>query len=293
MIERKPSRTALGAAGYRAAHQILENGAVFSDPHAYAMLGEDADAIIQGLSAAPEHTPIRLFMAARSRYAEDCLANAVARGVRQAVVLGAGLDTLALRNPHRARGLRVFEVDHPATQMWKLRRLKEAGFVSDESVGFAAVDFERENLAQGLAAVGFSSNEAAFFIWLGVVPYLSRQAIAKTLAEVAANRSPELVFDYSEPLESYPPEERAKMAALGAYTAAAGEPWLSHFRPDEISKLLNAHGLTKQEDLGAAEIAIRYFGADPKNKPRTVGGHVLHARRQADRQTRRLSEGSG
>ncbi len=282
MLERKPSRTALGAAGYRAAHQILENGAVFSDPHAHAVLGEEADAIIRGLSAAPEHTPIRLFMAARSRFAEDCLAGAVTRGVRQAVVLGAGLDTLALRNPHRALGLRVFEVDHPATQMWKLRRLKDAGFVPDESVGFAAVDFERENIAESLAKVGFSSNKPAFFIWLGVVPYLTPQAIGTTLGQVATNRSPELVFDYSEPLENYPPEARAKMAALGAYTAAAGEPWLSHFQPDEIASLLHAHGMTEQEDLGAAEIAIRYLGADPATTPRTVGGHVIHARKQAD-----------
>ena len=221
-------------------------------------------------------------MAARSRFAEECLSQAVTRGVRQAVVLGAGLDTLAVRNPHAALGLKLFEVDHPATQMWKLRRLKEAGLVTKGDVGFVAIDFERDNLVQGLSAAGFVADAPAFFIWLGVVPYLDRRAIARTLAAICENPEPELVFDYSQPLESYPPEGRAKMAALGAATAKAGEPWLSHFQPEEVAKLLTEHGLAEQVDLGPAETAIRYFGADPRTTQPTVGAHVVWARKRAE-----------
>ncbi len=106
MREREPSRTALGAAGYRAAHQTLDGATVFADPFAHAILGPDADRIVAALAADPSQAPARLFMAARSRFAEDCVAAAAARGVRQAVVLGAGLDTFALRNLHA--DVRVF-----------------------------------------------------------------------------------------------------------------------------------------------------------------------------------------
>ena len=155
MNERQPSRTALGAAGYRAAHQQLEGGKVFSDPLACTILGDDADAIIAGLSADPAQQRTRIFMAARSRFAEDCLGAAVSRGVRQAVVLGAGFDTFALRNPYSDLGLRVFEVDHAATQAWKRRRLSEVGLAIPASLTFAAIDFETDDLGRGLRDAGF------------------------------------------------------------------------------------------------------------------------------------------
>ncbi|WP_304176949.1 SAM-dependent methyltransferase [Phenylobacterium aquaticum] len=279
MLERQPSRTALGAAGYRAAHQMLEDGAVFRDPFAHAMLGPAADAIIAGLSADPGQAPIRLFMAARSRFAEDQLAAAVARGVRQAVVLGAGLDTFALRNPHVGLGLKVFEVDHPETQVWKRRRLAETGLPLPAGLTFAAVDFERENLGQGLAAAGFATDQPAFFIWLGVVPYLGRAAITATLEEIARVPQAEVVLDYSEPLENYPPALRAEMEVVAAWAATMGEPWLSHFDRAEMSRLLSAHGLGEQEDLGLAEIGVRYLGAAPDAAPRAPTPHVVWARR--------------
>lgn len=105
----------------------------------------------------------RVFMAARSRFAEDCLTTAVSRGVRQVVVLGAGLDTFSLRHPHSSLGVRVFEVDHPATQVWKRERITEAGLAAPASLTFAPVDFERQSLAEGLVAAGFESTWPAFF----------------------------------------------------------------------------------------------------------------------------------
>jgi methyltransferase (TIGR00027 family) len=279
MNERPPSRTALGAAGYRAAHQLLEGGKVFSDPFARTILGDGADAIIAGLSAGPAQQRMRLFMATRSRFAEDCLGTAVSRGVRQAVILGAGFDTFALRNPYSDLGLRVFEVDHPATQAWKRKRLSEVALAIPASLTFAAIDFENDDLGLGLRDAGFDPGRPAFFIWLGVVPYLGRPAIAATLRYIASIPESEVVFDYSEPLENYPPEGRAAIAALAAYTAEIGEPWLSHFDPDEIAQELRGYGFADLEDLGTSQMAVRYLGAPAGTPNNSAGGHVIRAAR--------------
>ena len=188
---------------------------MFSDPLAVTILGDDADGIIAGLSADPAQQRMRIFMAARSRFAEDCLGAAVLRGVRQAVVLGAGFDTFALRNPYSNLGLRVFEVDHPATQAWKRKRLSEVGLVIPASLAFAAIDFESDDLGHGLRDAGFDPDRPAFFIWLGVVPYLGRATIAATLRYIASVPDSEVVFDYSEPLENYPPERGPKSSRSG------------------------------------------------------------------------------
>jgi len=279
MKERQPSRTALGAAGYRAAHQLFEGGKVFCDPFARTILGDGADTLIERLSADPAAPRARIFMAARSRFAEDCLGAAVARGVRQAVVLGAGLDTFALRNPYADLGLRVFEVDHPATQAWKQRRLAETGLAVPPSLTFAAIDFETDDLGRGLREAGFTPDHPAFFIWLGVVPYLGRPAIAATLRYIAGIPNAGVVFDYSEPLENYPPEGRRPMLALAAAAAESGEPWLSHFDPDEIDRELRGYGFEDIEDLGISEMAVRYLGA-PAGGPGTgPGPHMIRAAR--------------
>jgi methyltransferase (TIGR00027 family) len=220
-------------------------------------------------------------MAVRSRFAEDCLGAAVSRGVRQAVVLGAGFDTFALRNPHSHLGLRVFEVDHPATQAWKRRRLSEVGLAIPASLSFAAVDFETDDLGQGLSDAGFKSDRPAFFIWLGVVPYLGRAAIAATLRYIASIPESEVVFDYSEPLENYPPERRDEIAALGARTAEIGEPWLSHFDPDEIERELRGYGFGDLEDLGTSQTAIRYLGAPAGGPSGGPGPHIIRAARMS------------
>src|SRR5207237_10607749 len=130
---------------------------------------------------------------------------------RQAVILGAGLDTFSLRNPHAALGLRVFEVDHPATQAWKRERLLEANLPIPAMLSFAPVDFTHQNLSDELVAAGFQATQPAFFCWLGVVPYLRRDAISAILQFVASLPGAEVVFDYSEPLENYSPERRANV----------------------------------------------------------------------------------
>src|ERR1700688_3077516 len=185
MQEGKFSKTAQRVAIRRAAHQLLDEPRVLEDPLALRIIGSEAEEELR--SNPKEHhafaRAFRAFMAARSRYAEDELARAVAHGVRQYVVLGAGLDTFAYRNPHA--GLRVFEVDHPATQAWKREQLQAAGIAIPPSLTFVPIDFEQETLADGLEDCGFDASAAAFFSWLGVTPYLTREACMTTLSSIA------------------------------------------------------------------------------------------------------------
>ncbi|MBY5360629.1 SAM-dependent methyltransferase [Rhizobium leguminosarum] len=275
----EPSRTAMGAAAYRAAHQRADGGAIFLDPYARRILGEAACAEADLKAQDPATRSFRLFMAARSRYAEDCLGLSVARGVGQAVILGAGLDTCALRNPHT--GLKVFEVDHPATQSWKQMRLDETGLTQSLPT-FVPVDFEDEDLKTRLVDSGFEPEAPSFFIWLGVVPYLSEVSVFTLLRFVAGLPSTSIVFDYSEPLENYSPERRARAAEMGARTAAAGEPWLTHFDPEDLANRLLSLGFTFLEDIGPTEMARRFFGL-PRDAPdRGAGPHVIFAEKQGN-----------
>jgi methyltransferase (TIGR00027 family) len=280
MHEREPSRTALGAAVYRAAHQTVEGGAIFADPLARAILGARADAIIAGFEAAgPASKRIRTYMAARSRFAEDCLERTVARGVRQAVILGAGLDTFALRNPRSEHELRVFEVDHPATQTWKRSRLAEATLPVPPSATFVPVDLAARDLGAALAGAGFQPDRPAFFHWLGVVPYLPRASIMATLQLIARAPGSEIVFDYVEPIENHPAGRRAYFAAMAADVAAMGEPWITFFDSGELSAELRDLGFEEQEDLGGSELVARYLGARAQPAEAGPGPHVMRARR--------------
>jgi methyltransferase (TIGR00027 family) len=275
----QPSQTARGAAAYRAIHQTLDGGSIFSDPFAAKILDDETRARLDETAADPSLRPMRLFIAARSRFSEDTLATCVARGVRQIVVLGAGLDTFSLRNPHAVLGVRVFEVDYPATQHWKRERLKQAGLAIPASLTFAPVDFERQSLAEGLAAAGFQADRPAFFQWLGVVPYLTREAVATTLDFIARVPESEVVFDYAEPLENYPAERRENVMAVAANAASRGEPWLSLFDPSELSEMLRNKGFGLVEDLGLAQLTDRFYGALKQDIVIGAGAHVVRARK--------------
>lgn len=259
MHDDRPSRTAFRVALRRAAHQVLDDPRVFEDPLALAIVGADAGELRSDETSRERVSRImRAFMAARSRYAEDGLAAAFASGTRQYVVLGAGLDTFAYRNPFP--GLRVFEVDHPATQGWKRRRLEAAGIAIPESMTFAPVDFERQTLAEGLGRAGFQRDQKTFFSWLGVVPYLTRSAALETLRLVASlPPGSGIVFDYSLPPESLDPVRRRALEALTARVAAAGEPFQTYFDPPDLEAELRRIGFTSFEDLGTDEINARYF----------------------------------
>ena len=274
----EPSYTARGAAAHRAAHPKLEGGIIFADPYAARMIDAEAVARLDAFAADPAQRPMRLFIAARSRFSEDSLSACVARGVRQVVVLGAGLDTFSLRNPHAGLGVRVFEVDYPATQGWKRERLKQAGIAVPASLTFAPVDFERQSLADGLSAAGFDADRPAFFQWLGVTMYLTPEAISATLDFVAALPESEVVFDYGEPFANFPADRRAHVIAIAARTAQLGEPWLSLFDPAEIAALLRDKGMEVVEDLGLSELVGRFSGGVSDDARRGAGPHVVRAR---------------
>jgi methyltransferase (TIGR00027 family) len=218
---------------------------------------------------------LRASIAARSRFAEDSLEAAVARGVRQYVILGAGLDSFAYRNPFSAGGLRVFEVDHPATQAWKRDRLREAGVEVPGPLTFAPVDFEKETLADGLARAGFAADVPSFFSWLGVTVYLTRSAVMATLAYVASRTAPgsEIVFTF---LEDSDASERA--SSIRDRARAHGEEWLSFFEPADLALSLRRLGFTVVEHFDAAGVNRRYFG-DRRDGLRVAhGGHLMKAR---------------
>jgi methyltransferase (TIGR00027 family) len=279
MQEREPSRTALSVAAHRAAHQVLEEGRIFADPLALAILGAQGERAVGISRDNPSTRGMRLFVAARARVAETFLAAAVeTRDVGQLVVLGAGLDTFAYRNPFAGR-LRVFEVDHPATQAWKRRRLAETRIPVPGDLAFVAVDFERDRPIERLQAAGFDTARRSSFCWLGVVPYLTTPAIEETLAAIAGlPGGAEVVFDYPDPVETLSPEAQAAHRARAARVAALGEPFLSCFEPSELHGRLRRLGFTAIEDLGPRALARRFQGAGPAARSRRDrGGHVLFA----------------
>jgi methyltransferase (TIGR00027 family) len=201
---------------------------------------------------------MRAFLVMRSRYAEDQLALAVARGVTQYVVLGAGLDTFAYRNPHRR--LRVFEVDHPSTQAWKRGRLKEQGIDIPRSVTYAPVDFETQTLSEGLNAARFRADRPAFFSWLGVTIYLSKDAVAGTLRYIAARPAgSQVVFDFAPPSSDISERERAGRERSAANVAKAGEPWINFYNPGPLAEELRGSGYSTAQALGSEEMNQRYF----------------------------------
>ena len=282
MREDRPSATALRVALRRAAHQILDHPKVFDDPLAVPILGPDAAARVRSSHSkfeSPVSGRVRAFMAARSRFAEDELARAVARGASQCVVLGAGLDTFAYRNPYAASGLRVFEVDHPATQAWKRRLLEEAGIPIPASVTYAPVNFESQTLATGLEDAGFDPGKIAFFSWLGVTPYLTREAMTATLGFIAG-RPPGsgVVFDFALPRSSLNWTGKIFHDALSARVASAGEPFRLFFDPKALTEELTALGFGGIEDLDSREINARYF-SNRTDGLRVAGGlaHLMSA----------------
>lgn len=275
----QPSQTARGAAGYRAIHQTDEGGAIFRDPFAEKILDQETRVTLDQLAANPSLRGMRLFIVSRSRFSEEALAARVARGTRQVVVLGAGLDTFSLRNPFA--DVRVFEVDFPATQAWKRARLKQADLALPDTLTFAPIDFERESLAEGLGRAGFRREQPAFFQWLGVVPYLTRETISSTLDFIVSIPASTVVFDYTEPFENHPPERRANLMATAERAAAGGEPWLSFFNPPELAVILRGKGFTDIEDVGFAELVNRYSPKLADGLQGGPGGHVVRATRQS------------
>src|SRR5215831_8018282 len=248
MKPNEPSRTALIIARQRAAHQVLDHSSILYDPFAMKILREDEKDVLQFANEHPVASIGRLFTTARSRIAEDALSGAVERGIRQIVILGAGLDTFALRSPHGAREVRIYEVDHPATQAWKRQRLDEAQLALPPWLILVPVDFERDDLGEMLVGAGFQQHSPAFFTWLGVVPYLTQDAIASTLDYMASIENSEVVFDYMEPPQALSEEMRELISKRTEQLEKIGERWASRFEPAGLAAMLRTHGFCDIHD---------------------------------------------
>ena len=278
MKPNEPSRTALMIARQRAAHQLLDDGSILHDTFAMRILREDEKGVLQFANAHPLASIGRLITTARSRIAEDALSRAVERGVQQIVILGAGLDTFALRNPHGALEIRIYEVDHPATQAGKLERLAEAQIALPPWLILVPVDFERDDLGEKLAAAGFQQNSPAFFSWLGVVPYLTQDAIGRTLDYMSSIQDSEVVFDYMEPPEAFSEELRQIEKARAEQLEKMGERSDTRFEPAGIAAILRSHGFCAIEDIDFQEIVSRFGHAVQGLAPGHAGVHVVHAK---------------
>ena len=253
----RASKTALGVAIRRAAHQLIDKPPVLDDPIAMRLVGDGYPRLMER-AMHPVGRDFRGFMAARSRYTEDRLAEAVAGGVTQYVVLGAGLDTFAYRNPFAT--LRVFEVDFPATQVWKRAMLTDAAIAVPANLVFVALDFEHQTLAEGLTGAGLDFNKPAFFSWLGVVPYLTIDAFRATLKVVAQMPTGSAVtFDYAVAPETLSPIGRVAFDRLSERVAAAGEPFRLFFTLEDMAAELRGAGFKHVEQAGSDRLNDLYF----------------------------------
>lgn len=259
----EPSRSAQWVASLRAVHQLLDEPLVLPDPIALPLLGAPAEAALRTDPFAlndPMSRGLRAAMVARSRFVEDELSSAVAAGVRQYVLLGAGLDTFAYRNPYPDTHLRVFEVDHAGTQRWKQHLLAEAGIRIPSSLTFVPLDFERDDLGGALAQAGFRTDQPACVSWMGVTMYLTTGAVMQTLRTMAGFAAGSCVcFDYCVPAEMLDPIERLIVEVVGRRAAAAGEAWLSAFDPAQLRIQLLESGFSSADSATPDDLNTRYF----------------------------------
>ncbi|HEX2286304.1 MAG TPA: class I SAM-dependent methyltransferase [Mycobacterium sp.] len=248
-----PSRTAMMAACGRVGH-LFNYGAdaMLSDWLAWPLIGSEAETMLAGLREAFGEVSVRLanWLAARTRISEDWLA---ASEAKEYVILGAGLDTFAWRQPSRG-GIRVIEIDHPSTQAWKRSRIEALGVSVPSTLTWAPVDFEVESVAAGLERAGVNS-DAVFVSWLGVTTYLSLAAISATLRSLPQCS---IAVSYATPEQTWHGEARAISREFGAMASATGEPLISHYMPDEFAAVLADNGFDVVEDVGADEVESRY-----------------------------------
>jgi methyltransferase (TIGR00027 family) len=294
MEEGRPSVTAMIVAMYRAAHLLWEDPPkIFEDTLALKLCGCESEAALRAQlnrldaevarSTSPDFAAIsRRHLTAtvlmRSRYVEDEVDQAVGRGVSQYVILGAGLDSFAYRRPDLAKVLRVFEVDHPATQAWKRTRLREAGIELPPNLSLVPVDFEKHSLIDSLRMNGYSTDAPGLFSWLGVTMYLTPDAIFTTLRTVAALApGTEIIFQYLVPKELVDEENQRILARRMAENAARGEPYRSSFEPTQLAEQVRKLGFAEVSDLGPDEAAARYFAGRSDGLRPLASSHLMRA----------------
>jgi methyltransferase (TIGR00027 family) len=291
MKDKRSSKTAESVAACRAWHTLYGDPKIFDDPFAIQLtsIGWRTIAKSRFLTMFVVNRvmkplrPVFATILGRARYAEDALDRAVESGVDQYVLLSAGLDSFALRRVDLAPVLKVFELDHPASQASKRKRLEKLNIDQPANLEFVPIDFEKENLARGLIRSSYSSGRPAFFSWMGATAYLTNDAVIKTLESIAAAAAPgsELVFDYIIPKELLGPEEESSAKVVYRYVARRGEPFKSGFDPQAFPKEIGAMGFEVLEQLTPNQIQDRYL-ADAEGFPRRAQNmRLAHCRLRA------------
>jgi methyltransferase (TIGR00027 family) len=226
------------------------------DPEAAATRPDRQAALARVLRA--QTTPITL---SRARYTEELLEAAARQGTRQYVVLGAGFDTFAIRRPDLLETLHVYELDHPATQVEKRRRISQAGWSVPEQLSFVPIDFAGESLAGALGRSTFDPLSPAFFSWLGVTYYLERETVFETFGSLAALAHPAsvIVFDYLDMDALDPIRAAPRMQRMKWMVERNGEPIRSGLEPLALASALSAVGLSLLETLSPGQVQARYF----------------------------------
>jgi methyltransferase (TIGR00027 family) len=257
----RPSPSAEEVAIYRAAHQVLDDPRIFDDPLALRVIGSDAESALRAKPVQARVDPnVRAFIAMRSRFAEDELARAVNAGVRQYVILGAGLDTFAYRNPHSAIGLRVFEADHSTMQAHKQMRLRQAAIAIPDSVTFVPLDFRHERLADVLTRYGLQSDAPAFFSMLGLVIFLPQPTVMSIFEFIASMPGASgVAFDYGALDSSLTAEKRVIRERAAKASASLGEPFVTFLDPKELATELSRMCFSRVDDLGFSDANARFF----------------------------------
>lgn len=297
-----PSRTALATALMRARHSRLDPAPLIHDPWGDRLVPDSFRAALQqralqrwgeasgaAAKARPEAALDELLRASaayadvilRARYTEDALQAAAARGIRQVVLVGAGFDSFACRRPHWAAGLDIHEVDHPATQRLKRQRLAECGVADSPLLHFIAADLSRETLGSVLGTSAFRPDEPAFFAWIGVTMYLTRQANLAALCDIACCGAPgsELVFTCVDEAALRPGHAVSPaFRQLQDQVAAVGEAFASGFDPTTLRALLQDVGMVLLEDANGEALAARYDPAALNGLQGAAEAHVVHAR---------------
>ena len=268
MIEGRPSDTALQVAAAREAHRRFDTGPpILDDVHAASLLDEAGLALVEtyGDEAPWILLENRLFLPLRARLVEDRLAEAYARGVRQYVILGAGLDSYAWRQPEDQGELRIYEVDHPATQQWKVDRLTGLGWPTPANARMVACDFEATTASQALSATDFDPAQPTVVSWMGVIYYLERETAAGAMADLAKILAPgsELVFDVMLPWEAMPERYQAIRDQMVAWLKGAGEPQKNRYLPEELVAAARAAGFDETEVIDVPSLYARYASGEP------------------------------
>ncbi|GAM31487.1 hypothetical protein P23_2003 [Acinetobacter calcoaceticus] len=288
MKEGQSSRTAEAAAALRANHFKNTVSPVFSDPYAFELTSKSwkkllsSPLLVKLMNSAVLNRTLGLVtgqVVGRSRYAEDLLDQAVQQNTQQYVLVGAGLDSFALRESHHYPTLKIFEVDHPDTQAAKQTKLKKLGEIP-ASVEFVAINFEKESISEALARSLYERSAPAFFSWLGTTHYLNPQTTLQTLksiAEFAANGS-EVVLDYSTDFQELTGIERIGSMGVAQFTHLLKEPLLGQFKPTDLHHAVEQMGFEVVEDLSGEAITKRYFNGRIDEIRHTSATRLLHLR---------------